>query len=193
MITEKFRAAMVDVPHQFRNTRVGGSLKSGASQKYPVLNLEEVKRLPIANIMAKDSLLLYWTPVSMKPEALAVVRAWGYKYVTTLFWIKTQKHNPKKIKLGMGYNVRGAVEECWICRRGKVPALGIQKPNVIFAPAGRHSAKPDEAYAYFEPALERLGLAPKVDIFARAERPGWVPMGNEIDGRDIRDVLGACE
>ena len=187
--SEKFRAAMVDVPHKFRNARTGGSLKSGASQKYPVMDLDEVRRLPISNIMAKDSLLLYWTPVSMKTEALDVVTTWGYSYVTTLFWIKTQKHNPEKIKMGMGSNVRGSVEECWICRKGKIPALGIQKPNVVFAPISEHSAKPDVAYDYFEPALARLGLEPKADIFARVERPGWTAIGNEIDGRDIRDVL----
>ncbi len=180
---------MVDVPHQFRNARTGGSLKSGASQKYPVLSLEEVKRLPIGNIMADDSVLLYWTPASLVPESLEVAKAWGYKYVTAVYWIKTQKHNPEKIKMGMGYNVRGAVEECWICRKGKIPALGIQQSNVIFAPIGEHSEKPAEAYAYFEPALDRLGLSPKADIFARVERPGWTAIGNEIDGRDIRDVL----
>jgi len=153
------------------------------------MDLDAVKHLRVSDIMEKDSLLLYWTPPSLKPDSFEVIRAWGYSYVTTLYWIKTQKHNPEKIKMGMGYNVRGAVEECLICRRGKVPALGIQQPNVIFAPATEHSAKPDAAYAYFEPALERLGLAPKVDLFARVERPGWVPVGNEIDGQDIRDVL----
>lgn len=188
--TVKFRTAMVDVPHQFKNVRTGGSLCSGASQKYPVMDLDTIMQLPVSNILEKDSLLLYWTPPSLKPESLDVIRAWGYKYVTTLYWVKTQKHNPEKIKMGMGYNVRGAVEECLICRRGKVPALGIQQPNVIFAPATTHSAKPDAAYSYFEPALERLGLIPKVDLFARVERPGWVALGNEIDGQDIRDVLG---
>jgi N6-adenosine-specific RNA methylase IME4 len=188
-VNEKFRTAMVDVPHKFRNERTGGSLKSGASQKYPVLELDEVKQLPIGNIMAKDSLLLYWTPPSLMPESLEVIRAWGYTYVAPVYWIKTQKHNPNKIRMGMGYNVRGAVEECWICRKGKVPALRIQKPNVIFAPVGEHSAKPNEIYQYFEEATDRLGLTPRVDIFARIARPGWVPVGNEIDGNDIRDVL----
>jgi len=180
---------MVDAPHQFRNTRTGGSLKSGSAQKYPVLSLDELKALPIQNIMDRNSLLLYWTPTALVPESLEVIRAWGYTYVTSLYWIKTQKHNPDKIRTGMGYNVRGAVEECWICRKGKVPALRIQNPNVVFAPIGEHSAKPYEVYRFFEEATERLGLTPRADIFARIGRPGWEPIGNAIDGRDIRDVL----
>ncbi|MFA6695046.1 MAG: MT-A70 family methyltransferase [Sphaerochaeta sp.] len=185
----KFKTAMVDVPHQFSNARTGGSLKSGASQKYPVMSLDEVKALPITSIMADDSLLLYWTPTALKKESLDVIQAWGYKYVTTLYWIKMQKNAPEKVKMGMGFNVRSAVEECWICKKGKVPALRIQKPNVIFAPIGKHSAKPDEAYQFFEPAISRLDLEPKADIFARISRDGWVPFGNEIDGLDIRSAM----
>lgn len=184
-----FKVAMADVPYRFRNARAGGSLSSGSSQKYDVMDLEDIKSLPMQDIMDRNSLLLYWTPSSMTQESLEVIHAWGYDYVTAVYWVKTQKHNPEKVRMGMGYNVRGAVEECWICRRGKVPALRIQKPNVVFAPIGKHSEKPVAMYEFFEPALDRLELSPRLDLFARTQRSGWIAVGNEIDGCDVREVL----
>jgi N6-adenosine-specific RNA methylase IME4 len=30
---------------------------------------------------------------------------------------------------------------------------------------------------------------PRIELFAREQAPGWDAIGNEIDGRDIRDAL----
>jgi N6-adenosine-specific RNA methylase IME4 len=50
---------------------------------------------------------------------------------------------------------------------------------VVYAPKTRvHSEKPEAAYQL----IERLigGLSPRVELFARAARPGWECMGNEL-------------
>ena len=37
--------------------------------------------------------------------------------------------------------------------------------------------------------VELAGDLPRAELFARNEYPGWVCVGNEIDGMDIRDSL----
>jgi N6-adenosine-specific RNA methylase IME4 len=56
---------------------------------------------------------------------------------------------------------------------------------VAYAPLQDHSHKPEEQYAI----IERCSPGPRVELFARRPQPGWDAVGNEIDGRDIRDVL----
>ena len=34
-----------------------------------------------------------------------------------------------------------------------------------------------------------MGDLPRIELFAREDYEGWVCLGNEIDGRDIRDSL----
>ena len=55
----------------------------------------------------------------------------------------------------------------------------------IFAPIGKHSAKPKEQY----PRIEALVDGPYLELFARETQEGWMALGNEIDGLDIRDAL----
>lgn len=40
-----------------------------------------------------------------------------------------------------------------------------------------------------EKIVELAGDLPRAELFARNEYPGWVCVGNEIDGMDIRDSL----
>jgi N6-adenosine-specific RNA methylase IME4 len=53
-------------------------------------------------------------------------------------------------------------------------------PNVIFAPRTRHSAKPDELLEI----AERLSPGPRLEMFARRARPGWVAWGNQAPTGD---------
>ena len=82
------------------------------------------------------------------------------------------------MRLGLGYQTRGAHELLLVGDRGEVPspAQGDQPPSVIFAPRTAHSEKP----AVFAGLIEQqLPNAPKLELFARRARPGWVTWGNE--------------
>jgi N6-adenosine-specific RNA methylase IME4 len=49
--------------------------------------------------------------------------------------------------------------------------------QVIIAPPGRHSEKPQQIHE----GLERLYAdVRRLELFARRERPGWTPWGNEV-------------
>jgi N6-adenosine-specific RNA methylase IME4 len=74
---------------------------------------------------------------------------------------------------------------CLFGIKGKVKAFRSSLPNVIEAPTTKHSKKPDQIYRF----IDESELEPKVELFARHQRRGWDSIGNEIDGKDIRDVL----
>lgn len=57
---------------------------------------------------------------------------------------------------------------------------------VVDTPVEAHSKKPDIVR---ERIVELAGNLPRVELFARQSYPGWVCVGNEIDGMDIRDSL----
>lgn len=57
---------------------------------------------------------------------------------------------------------------------------------IVDTPVEEHSKKPDIVR---EKIVELAGDLPRAELFARNEYPGWVCVGNEIDGMDIRDSL----
>ena len=59
--------------------------------------------------------------------------------------------------------------------------------SVVDTPLECHSRKPDIVR---ERIVELVGDLPRAELFAREMHPGWVCVGNEIDGMDIRDAIG---
>lgn len=49
-----------------------------------------------------------------------------------------------------------------------------------------HSKKPDEIR---ERIVDLCGNLPRIELFAREKCEGWVSIGNEIDGKDIREAI----
>ncbi len=49
-----------------------------------------------------------------------------------------------------------------------------------------HSRKPDEIR---DRIVELCGDVPRIELFARKQYEGWDCIGDEIDGRDIREAL----
>jgi N6-adenosine-specific RNA methylase IME4 len=139
-----------------------------ADNHYPTMDTPAIATLPIP--AAADAVLFLWATVPMLPQAIDVMRAWGFTYKSAIFW--------NKGRAGTGYWVRNTVEVLLIGTRGNVPAPtpGEQPPQVIEAPRGRHSEKP----AAFAEIIEKLyPNTPKIELFARTARPGWDVHGNE--------------
>lgn len=171
------------------------------SPGYETLTLPELCQLPVGKVAAKNAVLLMWATFPLFPQALQVGEAWGFAYKTLAFaWIKKTK-TEREWFTGLGYYTRANVEPCLLFTRGKPLArknrdvhqiidtysnheqLSLWPPLVD--PIGEHSAKPVTAYR----RIERLFEGPYVELFARHTWPGWDAIGNEIDGRDIREVI----
>jgi len=173
--TEKYRFIAADPPWKYKNVKTGGTMKSGAAAKYPLMSLSEIADLPVKSIAEKACVLCVWVPVPMKVEIARsdILKNWGFTYKTTVFWRKKKRN-------GIGYWYRGVVEENWLCIRGKVKAFGVQKPNIIESIPRIHSQKPEEFFQLVEPSIKKFDLNPKIELFCRQRRPGWDSWGNQI-------------
>ena len=108
----------------------------------------------------------------MLPQALEVMKAWGFEYKRSFTWAKN--------KMGTGYWARNQTEYLLVGTRGKIPApaMGTQWSSLIPAPVGRHSEKPVVFYEMIEKYFPTL---PKIELHARGvvSRPGWDVWGLE--------------
>jgi N6-adenosine-specific RNA methylase IME4 len=96
----------------------------------------------------------------------------------------------EELSFGMGRLFRQTHEICLIGTRGKIYKQLANKSqrSVGFAENLRHSAKPEDLQDSLEIMFPK---ARKLELFARRIRPDWTCLGNEIDGKDIRDALAA--
>ena len=76
----------------------------------------------------------------------------------------------------MGRWTRSNSEICLLATSGDPLRLDMGVHQVILAPVGEHSAKPEEAHA----RIERLLAGPYLELFARSGRQGWTVWGNEV-------------
>jgi N6-adenosine-specific RNA methylase IME4 len=111
----------------------------------------------------------------MYDAAREIVRAWGFEYVKIGFvWVKTNAGGAPAPG-GLGYSTREQAEFCIYARRGCPKRLDAGVQQVVMAPRGRHSEKPEEVAR----RVERLFPGPYLELFARTRRPGWDAWGNE--------------
>jgi N6-adenosine-specific RNA methylase IME4/ParB-like chromosome segregation protein Spo0J len=181
----KYPVICADPPWQFHLWNADAT-DTTAESNYPVMPTNEIAAMPVGELSTDQAVLFLWATSPMLPEALEVMRAWGFEYVTNIAW--------KKNRAGLGYWVRTQHELLLIGRRGGMPSpLPANRPNsVIEADRREHSRKPDEAYQLIERMYPEL---PKIELFARSAREGWARWGNQAppadndDGLDIPDYL----
>jgi N6-adenosine-specific RNA methylase IME4 len=81
----------------------------------------------------------------------------------------------------MGYYFRQQHELLLVGAKGNapVPDAGARLPSVFRAKRSEHSEKPTFVYGYLEAMYPTFTARHRVELFARDERPGWTPWGNE--------------
>jgi len=187
---QKFKTILIDPPWPEYG---GGKIKRGADRHYNLMSLKEIEALPIP-LIADDNCHIYmWTTNNYLEHAFRILKGWGFRYITNIVWVKSNPvniNNKQYFELqnpGLGQYVRGVHEICLFGIKGKLPYKIIngkrqQAIPVIPAPRTIHSQKPKEIYDM----IEKVSYPPYIEIFARNTRKGWVSVGNEIDGKDIR-------
>ena len=159
----------------------------GASCKYPLMSHEDLKVLPVADLAEPDCTLFMWATYPLLREALDTGAAWGFTYKTVAFtWVK--RTGTGSWFIGMGRWTRSNGEVCLLFTKGKPKRVDAGVNQVICAPRMKHSAKPPETR---DRIVRLLGDLPRVELFARDTADGWVALGNEIDGEDLRDSIPA--
>ena len=183
MNVRTYGVILADPPWAYRN---GGN--GAAVNHYPTMSTEAICTLaidgvPVGDLAKPDSVLLLWGTWPLLPDALQVVCAWGFEYVTGFPWVKLAEapfvdlygeHVIGSPTYGTGYWARGCSEFVFVARRGKpqtptLPFLGLLSERF------QHSRKPENLHQYAE-ALQ----GPHLELFARRPRAGWETWGNEL-------------
>lgn len=89
----------------------------------------------------------------------------------------------EQTRMGLGNYTRSNAENVLVAVKGKgIPRLQADIKQMILAPIGAHSAKPEECRR----RLERLyGDVPRIELFSRGDDPAWHHWGNECDSSVI--------
>jgi len=144
--------------------------------EYETQSKEWIANLNVNEIAEKDCVLFMWAVSPQLPEALEVIKAWGFKYITIAFcWSKHTKNNIKVSNLGRW--TMGNVEICLLGKKGKPQRLVKNIKQLVEAERTRHSAKPSEVR---DRIVELMGDIPRIELFAREKIEGWDSWGNEI-------------
>ena len=152
-------------------------LQGAAEKHYSTMSLEDICKLPVGSISAKDSILFLWATFPQLPAALRVISAWGFKYKTVAFlWLKKNRKADSWF-FGLGFWTRGNAEVCLLATRGHPTRQSSKIHQFIISPIEAHSKKPDIVR---DKIVELAGDVPRIELFARQTTPGWDVWGNEV-------------
>lgn len=137
---------------------------------YPTMELEDIKKLLIP--ASSESVILMWATMPKLTEALDLMDAWDFKYLTGAAWDKE--------KIGMGYWFRGQHELLLVGKRGNYspPIPENRFSSVIRDVRTKHSKKPECVYDMIE---KMFPDGKYLEMFARDKHNNkWEAWGNEI-------------
>ena len=133
------------------------------------MGIEELCALPVADLAAPDSALFLWATFPQLPEALRLIKAWGFTYKTVAFvWLKKNKKADSWF-YGLGFWTRGNAEICLLATRGHPKRQAANIHQFIISPVEAHSKKPAPRGALCKTDPARLG---RVGERGGEHRPG---------------------
>ena len=163
---QKYNVILADPPWKYSNSNGGIA--------YTQMSMSELSGLKIQELADKDCALFMWATFALLPEQIKVMESWGFTYKTGFAWHKLTKNG--KDYFGNGFWLRSSAELLLLGIKGKPKLLNRSTRNIITAPALGHSIKPDIQYDIIEGMFE----GPRLELFARRPREGWVSWGNEL-------------
>jgi N6-adenosine-specific RNA methylase IME4 len=177
--SRKFATILADPPWQFQNRTGKVAPEHHRLNRYPTMVLDDIKRLPVAQIAAETAHLYLWVPNALLPEGLEVMSAWGFQYKSNLIWHKIRKDGGSDGR-GVGFYFRNVTEIILFGVRGKnarTLAPGRSQVNMLQTQKREHSRKPDEQYSL----IESCSPGPYLEMFSRGVRKDWTVWGNQAD------------
>ena len=139
---------------------------------YNTMTLDELKKLKVPSLCAKDCLLFMWTSSPHLSQAIELMSSWGFEYKTVAFvWYK-ERTNP-------GYYTMSQCELCLVGKKGNIPSPRGSRNEKQFLSElrGRHSQKPAEVRNRI---MRMFPDQKKIELFSREQVDGWDCWGNEV-------------
>ena len=169
---KKYKTIYIDPPWEEKG---GGKIKRGADRHYKLMKIDDIKALPIPDLVDDSGCHLYmWVTNNFLPKAFDLIKAWGFEYITLITW--------NKDRFGLGQYYRGITEHCvFASTKKRLPykiangkrqqgATGFYEPKTI------HSRKPVK----MREMIEKVSYEPRIELFARQHFNGWDCWGNEV-------------
>lgn len=191
----RYGAILADPPWSYAMRSEKGHAKSPEAQ-YATMDLEAIKALPVSHLAAGDCMLFLWSTWPHLPQALEVMNAWGFRYVTGGSW--TKRTPTGKPAFGTGYVLRSATEPFLVGALGRPATRSKSIRNLIETPEQipdgidalrrEHSRKPPEMRTLVETLLPQVFAC---ELFAREPWPGNHVWGNETARFDAAVAGGA--
>ena len=164
---KKYRIIYADPPWKYGNAMP--DYVTEPQDYYLLMDTADICAMPVKDLIEDDAVLFLWSTSPHLPEALEVVKAWGFNYKTTFIWDKV-KHN-------MGHYNSVRHEILLVCTKGAcTPDVKKLFDSVVSIERTEHSKKPE----YFREIIETLyTYGNKIELFSRSAPDGWDVFGNQ--------------
>lgn len=209
-----FCLVAADPPWRF-DDELGGARKGkprrGAAAHYRTMSTEAICALgeELRPSLARDAICVLWFNPAIAADSLRVMDAWGFRQTQLGVWVKLRRpprkglYKPTRLDpaiwtgahlplaFNLGRVLRSAKEPYWVGVRGNAYGL-LGKRNhrdVQFDVQGsRHSEKTEKVQDLFDTLVPR---GPRLELFARRARPGWLCLGNESPHSPDEDIVAS--
>jgi N6-adenosine-specific RNA methylase IME4 len=145
------------------------------------MSMKELQALPVSSIAAPTCVLLLWSTCPLLPEALNLIKAWGFTY-KTVFKVWLKRTSSGKASLGPGWWTRPSVELLLCATKGDGALSWKQtcsEPQEHPSLRKGHSQKPEELR---EIIGNFMNVDSRIELFARTVCPEYDAWGLEIPG-----------
>ena len=161
----------------------------GIDLPYDTMSDREMRELAIGSLQT-DGYVFLWVTGRAMELGRDCLRAWGYRRVAELAWVKVNQLQ-SVIRTGRtGHWLNHSKEHLLIGAKGHPPPRAPgQRPDcdVLVSEVRESSRKPDEVLG----VAERLSPGTrKLELFARQHNvgwPGWIAVGNQLENDRIVD------
>jgi N6-adenosine-specific RNA methylase IME4 len=169
MPTGKYRCIVLDPPWPMQKIEREKFPDQGLELDYPVMSLDEIAALPVADLAEPDGCHVYlWVTQKYLPDGLRLFDGWGVRYQCVMTWVKNVGFTP--------FSWMYSTEHVLFGRIGHLDLLRLGMRLDFSAPRTVHSAKPDVFYN----TVREASPSPRLEMFARQPREGFAVWGNQV-------------
>ena len=119
---EPFGTVLADPPWRFTNRTGKVAPEHRRLDRYDTMTLRRSPRCRSPTSSPANAHLYLWVPNALLPEGLAVMKAWGFRYVSKLVWAKRRKDGGPDGR-GVGFYFRNVTELILFGVRGSMRTL----------------------------------------------------------------------
>lgn len=189
----KYRCLVIDPPWPMQKIEREVRPNQVKELDYPTMTLEEIADLPIPKLANEGGCHVYlWVTHRFLPDGLAFFEKWGVSYQCVLTWVKNVGFTPYSWMYSTEHVLFGRIGSLELLKLGKRLDTNAKRldSNVELdnngfidnlmafnADVREHSRKPDIFYTL----VKEVSPKPRLDMFSREKREGFIPWGNEVN------------